>query len=613
MNIDIHKQLKYLLILGYLSFFITHFSFSASNTGDLNRTIAIMPVYYLNSEKEYKYLSTIIQDVIKSKLLMVEKFSFTNFNEIDKKIAELKLSGDDLIDQDTIIKLSLSLGSDVVLTTKYAVSKGKIIIISEVIDILSGKTIVTSSVHGNLDIDIFSNIDTLALDIAGKTSTVLNRISEEKLTESLIKIYGEDKYRIFTRQKDLVSRERELVSNYFGIHLGTSYADFMEIIQTSQYKYKKKGPQVIVYGSLSRNKNIDYSVFYFLNNTLVDCAVVIGYPIQISEEKYSAYSNELTQILGEENNKIKNDTLIWNLNENRVEFSSILGAKGYLLFYLNYSTKDEPVPIDLLIPRLLIDANLFNKAMEIGVGGMINYSPLNSSLLFTDGAHLHTSFYQTFRFAASFNFCYYPGVKYGLGFEISSGYNLNMIVYPYRFAASHGGDYLYNESFPLFHDIENEIRFIQKFGKPMSMYKLLLGIGGFFSMRFITTAVAYSDRYNLAFTIDNTSTIAGTDYTNQISIPNYYSIAGPSLFLGFEKRNKQRNMNITFGGVFKVAFNQFTVNEYGFIPEYYWSTYKWVETKPDKEAYRGSYDVFLAAVITGLELKISFNYFKVLL
>lgn len=595
----------------FISFYIS-ILFSASNNELLKRTIAITSVFYQDDKKEYEYLKDIIRDALKAKLIAAENFDFITFSSIDQNAKKYFFNQKDYTKKDKLIKFALSLGADVLIVTQYSIENQKITIKVKAIDITDTENDIIFSGTDHAGVEIFPLIQKISNNITAKMSKVFKNIKKSELEKRIKQKYGNKKQKEFTHEKDIVKKENKLVYKYFGIHLGTSYEDILTIVENSRFKYKKAKNKIILYGNLSGFPNTEYTIFNFEDNKLIDSAVFIGYPLQIGEEVFSDFKNQLVSILGTSKKNNEQDKLLWRIKNKTLEFSSVFGAKGYILYYFHYSINDYNKPIDFSLQNINIDTNWFGKAIEISIGGSINYYPFNVINLLESDVLIHSSYYQFLQFSGEFYFSYYPNPYFSIGFMHKIGYGFNFIIYPLEFAGGEFGELLsYYEVFPFFHNFYNEIRLTHKIGRPMSKFKFVIEYGGFIIARFVSTLKSYNDNL-LGFITTKKQSIAGQDYFHEITIPNYFLLGGPSIFIGMETRNKTRNFNFIFGGVIRVEFGRILVNEYYYEPEYFWTGSEWQEKGPENPTYLENYYTNIFGINLGVEARVFLNMFKVL-
>ncbi|MCK4796184.1 MAG: hypothetical protein KAT05_02315 [Spirochaetes bacterium] len=564
-------KLKTFAILSFLLIQSTLILFSKTNENNklLKRTIIISPVYYINKMKEYEYLSEIIRDVLKDKLFSTKMFYFVNFNNINENTKKIFLKNYEYIDEKKLIELTVSLGADVLLITKYEIINKKIIITVDAIDILSGKKMIKTSISANLGVEIFDCINRLANDIKDKMSEDFDKIEKSVINNQIEKEYGKEKLEKFIIEKDAVIKENELIAMYFGIYLGTSYDDTLAIVHNSKYKYKKKKDQIILFGNLTGFRDVEYSVFNFEDDKLIDTAVFINYPLQIKNEIKKKLHKQLIEILGIPNKDITDDKTLWKVKENVIEYAQVIGAKGYILHCIHYSIDENNKSIDFSLKNIFFDKTWFNKAIEISFGGAYTLCPIDFNNLFIDDKYFTFFYYTSQLFTPNFSFFYYPKNSFSIGFECKTGYVLEFRFYP---------------PFNIVHNLYNEIRLAHKIGPPISRYKFILEYGAFFNLSF-------SPEYS-------------SDLINQKSYQPYliafssvFSFSyGPSILLGFEKRNKNRDFSLIFGSVINVIFGELGINAYN----------------EEGASLLKTYESFMLGINAGFEIRLCYNYFKVL-
>lgn len=559
----------------------------------IKRTVVIFPVYYQSNMKEYEYLNDIIRDTLKAKLSTTQIFDFINFTNIDESIKQKSFIESDYIDNEKLLDLLLTLGGDVFILAKYSIENGNINIAIEAYDLLVENITVKSSIICKSSIEILNSIVKISNEIASKMKINFKKIDKVVLDNKIKEIYGKEKSYSYNIEKDIVRVENELVSKFYGIFLGSKYNDILAIVHNSDIRYKNKKNQIILYGSLSGFPNTKYTIFNFKENKLINMTILIGYPVQISEQKYIELKEQLVEFIGNDNMNETTEKVEWTIKDNNLEFSNILGAKGYILYYIQYSQKDNDADIKNSLQNITLDKTWFNNAIDVSFGGNYNYYPVEIDTLFYNNNIIHFSYYQVFQIAPVFSFSYYIKPNFALGFECKTGYRLNLIINPLSFATLNGSSLTFKLNLPTFHDIYAELRMSNKIGGLTSQYKFLVEYGLFFITRFIAIyeEATYNSTNYLAFLETNSENLI-------IAFPNYYFLYGPSFFFGYEFRNRERNLNYIFGGIINIALSTNSLDEY--------------QTTSDDNEKIGSINPFFFGFNLGFEFRVNFNYFKVL-
>jgi TolB-like protein len=165
------------------------FSFSISGA-EINkkeevvkRTIMILPFVNTNNVAQYGYISDALRDALRSKLIEVENFQLSNFSLIDDKIKELNFQKNDLVEEKNGRSIALRVKADVIIVGKYIIIDEKIMIQMNAFDIFSTEIIASTSVSGELGLDVFRIIDESVLDMVKKLKTKLKEVKKTYFTE----------------------------------------------------------------------------------------------------------------------------------------------------------------------------------------------------------------------------------------------------------------------------------------------------------------------------------------------------------------------------------------------------------------------------------------------
>jgi hypothetical protein len=174
-----NKEINIVLIICVLVF-VSHTCLHAEEL--IKRTILIMPVYNQNSNSE-THLSGNIRDALRAKLDQTRMFNIIPFPEIDSAIEELGWDESDFVNEDKSILLAKELQADVALQSEYSVESGNIFILAQAVDIIAGQPTVSSYLTGTVGFEIFTYINKIADDMAGKMSSKFARINRGMLDQ----------------------------------------------------------------------------------------------------------------------------------------------------------------------------------------------------------------------------------------------------------------------------------------------------------------------------------------------------------------------------------------------------------------------------------------------
>lgn len=134
----------------------------------IKRKILLLPFLNVNNIKKYDYLSATLTETLKAKLLNSESFVLTDTSQLDNKIKQLDYTNESIIEKEYAIKIANQYKSDVVVLGKYIIVNEEIMILISAIDIFTEETVASSSINGDLGVDIFRLIDEVSDNITEK-------------------------------------------------------------------------------------------------------------------------------------------------------------------------------------------------------------------------------------------------------------------------------------------------------------------------------------------------------------------------------------------------------------------------------------------------------------
>jgi hypothetical protein len=151
----------------------------------LKRTIIIMPFVNQNKNSEYDFISYLLRDSLKARLMETNLFNLVNFSDVDSTIKKMRLNANELGDQNKSVEVGLTLKSDIVITGNYTIISDNIQINTNAIDVISNNNVVFSIIKGQVGISIFDLVEETAKDMAVKMSKEFPPV-EQKILEEII-------------------------------------------------------------------------------------------------------------------------------------------------------------------------------------------------------------------------------------------------------------------------------------------------------------------------------------------------------------------------------------------------------------------------------------------
>jgi hypothetical protein len=164
----------------------------------MKRSITIMPFVFVNQNKvtEYDFISFLLRDTLKLRLMETNLFVLINFSDIDAMIKKHNLEKGDYEDQNKSVKVGLALKSDIVIVGKYSVVGDQIQIITNAIDIIGNRSVEISIIKGQIGPKIFDLVEQTSIQMSEKMSAEFPPIDRKILEE-----FGLDKNKIIYKNK----------------------------------------------------------------------------------------------------------------------------------------------------------------------------------------------------------------------------------------------------------------------------------------------------------------------------------------------------------------------------------------------------------------------------
>ncbi len=163
--------------------------YSQDNTGNekelIRRSIAILPFLNQNGITEYDYLSDIMRDTLKSRLVKSDDFIIVSFFKIDDEIKKRKITLKEAVAENNAKNIAIQSEADILITGKYMIIKESILVQIEAIDIFSDLIIDSSSKEGNIGLDVFRIIDDVTNDIYEKLKKKLKKVDKTYFDEMM--------------------------------------------------------------------------------------------------------------------------------------------------------------------------------------------------------------------------------------------------------------------------------------------------------------------------------------------------------------------------------------------------------------------------------------------
>ena len=175
-----NKKLFVLILSALVSFSMTGIE---KKEETVKRTIMILPFLNKNDVKKYSYLSDSIRDALKAKLLDGNNFILTNFSVIESKITELGFNPESAMNENNARQIAMKLKADVIVFGKYIIIEDKIMIQFDALDIFTKETVASTTLRGELGLDIFRLIDESVDDISKKLKAKFTDVKKSYFTE----------------------------------------------------------------------------------------------------------------------------------------------------------------------------------------------------------------------------------------------------------------------------------------------------------------------------------------------------------------------------------------------------------------------------------------------
>jgi TolB-like protein len=230
---------------------------------NIKRTIMILPFLNKNDVKKYSYLSDSIRDALKAKLLDGDNFILTNLSSIDSKISELGFNKESVMEETNAKQVALKLKADVIVFGKYIIIEDKIMVQIDALDIFTKETIASSTLKGELGLDIFRIIDESVDDIAKKLKAKLTQVKKS----------------YFTEMNRILNRENFTVQNKVGVGLtsggGSLFLAGLGILIFDLAYYQKILSQNLYNNPRTDIGYNDYQKAYYNNISLLATSITI--------------------------------------------------------------------------------------------------------------------------------------------------------------------------------------------------------------------------------------------------------------------------------------------------------------------------------------------------
>jgi len=156
------------LIIIFINSIINPASSTVNKEEIVIRTIAMFPITNQSYNKEYNYLTYTIRDALKAQLIQSNQFLFSKFSELDKELEKINFNNKTLINLKTAINIASNLKAHAVILGKFEIIAENIIIQIDAFDITLNKTISSTSIKGDVGLDIFRIADNVSISMAEK-------------------------------------------------------------------------------------------------------------------------------------------------------------------------------------------------------------------------------------------------------------------------------------------------------------------------------------------------------------------------------------------------------------------------------------------------------------
>ena len=559
-----------------------------SSSGKVKRTIAIMPSYYMNYDKEFEFLGVLIRDSIKAKLEIRNTFNISSVDLLYSAIDKLKLTSKDYINKDKVKEVAYLTGSDIAIQTKFSVSNKKIMIVCEAFDVLNPQTVITSTINGVVGPDIFDSVDKIAIDISDKMNNTFQPIDAEKLKAIKVKstefeqevekqVIETQKIEIENKKIENIitqssSLEEVLKLKYSGISLGTKYEMAEMLVKGSNFDRKfikkKEGNTIVFKGSLNSIFASQETILNFKENILADIWILA---CETTETQYDNDLKNFVTLLRKDLGKETEDSKYFTWNDSKVfiELTDVKTKNGRTFIFIHSYLNGQSIPIDKIInyPEYQVFTKAFN--FSVGFGTSISTftkwaryfafkkksqsSPISPDDFTTSYDHNDSSaafLSMKVNLALPIGFDFYSN-RISSGILIEPSYSSNMSN------QINGNDSEERNDSPFYvHSVNLNLSGRNKFNFKTIGNSFIFEYGLLTSFDYLQfndkTQYIFSDSWN-----EN-----GTSYIYDLFISNIYISAGPMLNFMFEFQNKSYSHQVGFyiAGYFGVGLMKISNN-----------------------------------------------------
>jgi hypothetical protein len=576
-----YSVLVFFLIL--LAFNI--YSLDASSDSNLSeRTVLLMPCYYINYDKDYDFLGILIRDSIKAKLDTRKIFKFINFEDTYNAVDKLKLSSKDYINKDKTKDTALITRADVILITKYSVTNKKIMIVTEAYDILNSQTVVTSTINGDVGPDIFDIIDNISEDIASKMAAAFQKIDKVKLAdffknntsvvEKTIEKQNVENKNTET-QKSTVDKIITQITNmdeifklkYSGVSLGSRY-DLVElVIKNLNYEKKiiknKETKTIIFKGCLNSIFATQETILNFKKDILTDVWLYASETTEANSD--TDLKNQLSSLRNDFGiESLSGDGYNWNDKKMTLELVAVKASNRRMFIFIHGYLQNENVSIARIIDRP--EYQVYQKAFNFTVGAGIRLyyegkwanifafektsasSPLSADM-YTQNYSQGPANFNILKLNVSVPIALnFYNKKYSSGLLIEPGYSASITGSPSLSTNNSNNNSSNKSNNPIYiHSVSFNISAKHKFNFNNIGQSISLEYGIISQFDYLQNM----DETQYKF-YDSFSSGSGSSKYYQLYISNMYFEAGPMLNLVFEfqQNNYSHEVGLFIGGNF---------------------------------------------------------------
>ncbi len=277
--------MKKALLIIIILFLFSNIFCSEKKIQLIKRTVLIFPFINNNKVEKYDYLKDTLLNALNSELIRSDQFNFIPPTKLDSILEKENKNIDYYEKTNNSISIALKLNADVIVIGQYIIIEDKIMIQIKAIDVFSEQIAASTTLNGELGVDIFRIIEESSKDIAIKMAV------EFKMAD---KTYFKEMSKALKNKKYLEYRSSITTINKVGIiflAIGGSLFILGLPAFISDLSEYASGLQYIKKGFSSNDYNIAYQIFIgLLSGSIVISAIgltmlIIGIPLLVYKKK----------------------------------------------------------------------------------------------------------------------------------------------------------------------------------------------------------------------------------------------------------------------------------------------------------------------------------------